>query len=185
MTERDSRINQLIREKEELQAQVWKAERNLKLKESKTQGAHRLIGLLEEHVRNPRDLVTKTRIYDEAMAKTKGVTTVKLIHIYVDYFAKIETILAEMRALFDARNRFFRGSRVPLKKVPDLSEFPDLLPTEVLQNLQTPPTLRTNQESAESEERPAPGSDARTSEVGRAQPEVPTPALDPMPTPKT
>ena len=32
----DSRINQLIWEKEELQVQLWKAERNLKLEESKT-----------------------------------------------------------------------------------------------------------------------------------------------------
>ena len=85
----------------------------------------------------------KARIYDEAVAKTGGVTALKLIHICVDYSAKMETILAEMRVLFDTRNRFFRGSPVPLEK------FPDLPPTEVLQNLQTPPTLRTNQESVE------------------------------------
>ena len=142
--ERDSLINQLIWEKEELQVQLRKAEQNLKLEESKTQRAHRLIGLLEEHVRNPGDLVIKARIYDEAVAKTGGVTTLKLIHICVDYSAKMETILAEMRILFDNRNRFFRGSPVPLEKVPDLSEFLNFPPTEVLQNLQTPPTLRTN-----------------------------------------
>ena len=45
------------------------------------QGAHRLIGLLEEHVRNPGDLVIKARIYDEAVAKVGGVTALKLIHI--------------------------------------------------------------------------------------------------------
>ena len=150
VTERDSRINQLIREKEELQAQVRKAERNLKLEESKTQGAHRLIGLFEGLVWNLGDLVTKARIYDEAVAKTGGVTALKLIHIYVDYSAKMETTLAKMRALFDAQNHFFRGSPVLLEKVPDLLEFPDLPPTEVLQNLQTSPTLRTNPESAES-----------------------------------
>ena len=98
----------------------------------------------------------KARIYDEAVAKTGGVTALKLIHIYVDYSTRMETILAEMRVLFDNRNRFFWGSPVPLKKVPDLTEFPDLPPTEVLQNLQTPTTLRTNPESAESGERPAP-----------------------------
>ena len=97
-----------------------------------TQGAHRLIGLLEEHIQNLGDLVTKARIYDEAVAKTGSVTALKLIHIYVDYSAKMETILAKMRALFDAKNQFFRGSPVPLEKVSDLSEFPDLLPTEVL-----------------------------------------------------
>ena len=103
--------------------------------ESKTQGAHRWIGLLEKHIRNPGDLVTKAWIYDEAVAKTRIVTALKLIHICVDYSAKMETILVEMRALFIAQNRFFRGSPIPLEKVPDLTEFLDLPPMEVLQNL--------------------------------------------------
>ena len=50
VAERDARISQLTREKEELQTWLLKAERDLKLEESKTQGAHMLIGLLEEHV---------------------------------------------------------------------------------------------------------------------------------------
>ena len=132
VTEQDTRISQLTWEKEELQARLLKAERNLKLEESKTQKAHRLIGLLEEHIRNPGDLVTKARIYDEAVAKIGNVTALKLIHICVDYSTKMETILVEMRAFFDAQNGFFRGSPVPLEKVLDLSEFLDLLPTEVL-----------------------------------------------------
>ena len=41
VAERDSRINQLIREKEELLNRLRKTERELKLKQSKTQGAHR------------------------------------------------------------------------------------------------------------------------------------------------
>ena len=149
MAERDTWISQLTWKNEELQTRLLKAERSLKLEESNIQGAHRLIGLLEEHVRNLGDLVTKARIYNEAVAKTGNVTALKLIHKYVDYSAKMETILAEMRALFDAQNRFFRGSPVLLEKVPDLSEFLDLRPIEVLQNLQMPTTLRTNQESAE------------------------------------
>ena len=185
VAERDTRISQLTREKEELQTWLLKAERSLKLEESKTQGAHRLIGLLEEHIRNLGDLVTKARIYDKAVAKTGNVTALKFIHIFVDYSTKMETILAEMKALFDAWNRFFQGSPVPLEKVPDLSKFPDLPATEVLQNLQMPTTLRTNQESAESRERQALGSDARTAEVGRAQQEVPTPAPAPTPTLET
>ena len=144
MVEPDSRIIQLIREKEELQAQLRKTERELKLEQLKTLGAHKLIGLLEEHVRNPGDLVIKARINDEAVAKIGGVTALKLIYICVDYSTKMETILAEMRVLFDNWNRFFRGSSVPLEKVPDLMDFPDLPPMELLQNLQTSTTLRTN-----------------------------------------
>ena len=120
------------------------------------------------------------------MAKTKSVTALKLIHICVDYSAKMETILAEMWALFVARNCFFRGSPVSLEKVPDLTEFPDLPPTEVLQNLQTPTTLKTNQESTESRERKTPESDARTNEAGKTQlEEVPTLASIPTIVPET
>ena len=167
VAERDSRINELTREKEELKDRLRKTERELKLEQSKTQGAHRLIGLLEEHVRNPRDLVIKARIYDEAVTKIGGVTALKLIHICVNYSTRMETILAEMRVLFDSRNHFFRGSPILLEKVPDLADFPDLPPADLLQNLQTPMTLRTTRDSAESRGRPAPGSDARTSEAER------------------
>ena len=119
----------------------------------------------------------KARIYDETIAKIGGVTALKLIHICVDYSTRMETILAEMRILFDSRNRFFQSSPVPLEKFPDLTDFPDLPPTELLQNLQTPTTLRTTRDSAESGRRPALGSDARTSEADRPQQESPTPAL--------
>ena len=110
-------------------------ERELKLEQSKTQGAHRLIGILEEHVRNLGDLVIKARIYNEAVAKIGGVTALKLIHICVDYSTKMETILVEMSFLFDSRNRFFRGSPIPLEKFPHLTDFPDLPPADLLQNL--------------------------------------------------
>ena len=135
VAERDSWINELTREKEELKDQLRKTEQELKLEQSKTQGAHRLIGLLEEHVRNPGDLVIKAWIYDEAVAKIGGVTALKLIHICVDYSTRMETIMAEMRVLFDSRNRFFRGSPIPLEKFPDLTDFLDLPPADLLQNL--------------------------------------------------
>ena len=183
VAERDSRINELTQEKEELKDQLWKMERELKLEQSKTQGAHRLIGLLEEHVQNPGNLVIKARIYDEVVAKIGGITALKLIHICVDNSTRMETILAEMRVLFDSRNSFFRGSPIPLEKFPDLTDFPDLPPADLLQNLQTPTTLRTTRDSAESEGRPAPGSDARTSEAERPQQESPAPAQQPESTP--
>ena len=179
VAEQDSRINELIREKEELKERLRKTERELRLEQSKMQGAHRLIGLLEEHVRNPGDLVIKARLYDEAVAKTWGVTALKLIHICVDYSARMETILAEMRVRFDNQNRFFLGSPIPVEKLPNLTDFPDLPPADLLQNLQTPTMLRTTRDSVESGGRPTPGSDARTSEAERPQKEVPTPTQQP------
>ena len=73
MADRDARISQLTREKKELQTRNLKAERSLKLKESKIQGAYRLIRLLEEHVRNLGDLVTKARIYDAELSSCLSV----------------------------------------------------------------------------------------------------------------
>ena len=96
VAERDSRINELTWDKEELKDRLWKTERELKLEQSKTQGAHRLIGLLEEHVRNPGDLVIKAWIYDEAVAKIGGITALKLIHICVDYSTRMETVRAQI-----------------------------------------------------------------------------------------
>ena len=183
VVERDSRINKLIREKEELKDRLRKTERELKLEQSKTQGAHRLIGLLKEHVRNSGDLVIKARIYDEAVAKIGGVTALKLIHICVDYSTRMETILEEMRILFDSQNRFFRGSPIPLEKFPDLTDFSDLPPADLLQNLQTQTTLRTTRDSVESGGRPAPRLDARTSEAEQPQQESPALAQQPEPTP--
>ena len=69
MVDRDAWINQLIREKVELQTWVTKLEKDLKLEKAKIQGAHRLIGLLEKHVRNTGDVVIKAWLYDEAIAK--------------------------------------------------------------------------------------------------------------------
>ena len=134
VAEQDSWINELTQEKEELKDQLRKTERELKLEQSKTQGAHRLIGLLEQHVRNPGDLVIKAWIYDEAVAKIGGVTALKLIHICVDNSTRMETILAEMRVLFDSRNRFFWGNLISLEKFPDLMDFSDLPLADLLQN---------------------------------------------------
>ena len=50
------------------------------------------------------DVVTKAGLDNEAMEKLRSVTQSKLIHILVDYFAKMEKILAEMRTLFTSLN---------------------------------------------------------------------------------
>ena len=127
-------------------------------------------------------MVTKARLYDEAVAKIGGITILKLIHIYVDYSARMETILAEMRTLFTARNCFFRGSPIPLDKVPDLTEFLDLLLADVLLNLHTLTILRTNLELAGSAKQNDPRSDARSKDAGRTElEEVPTLGTDSIP----
>ena len=180
--ERDVWIAQLTQEKAELQSRLTKAKADLKMEEARIKGAHKLMGLLEEHVYNTGEVVTKAQLYNEAVAKTGGITALKLIHIFVAYFARMETILAEIWTLFTARNRFFRNSPTPLDMVRDLIEFLDLSPVGVLQNLHTLTTLRTNLESVRSGKRNDPGSDARSKDAGRTKPEeVSTPATDSTP----
>ena len=152
VAECDVRIVELIREKVELQNRLTKAEVDMKLEEAKTKGAHRLVNLLEKHVRNNGEVLTKARLYDEAMAKIDSITALKLIHISMDYSTRMETILAKMRAFFTAQNHFFHGSPIPLEKVVDLTEFLDLPLADMLQNLHTPTMLRKNPELLESRE---------------------------------
>ena len=139
MANRDVRIAKLIQEKGELE--IWLVEQKW------TKGKQRLLGLLEDHVHNMGDVVTKALLYDEAVAKTGTITSLKLIHICVDYSAKMETILAKMRSLFSARRRLVHNSPILLDKVPDLTEFPNLPPADILQGLQRPMMLRTNPDS--------------------------------------
>ena len=115
--------------------------------------------------------MTTARLYDEAVAKIGSITTLKLIHICVDYAARMETILAEMQTLFTTRNRFFPGSPIPMEKVLDLIEFLDLPLGDVLQNLHTPKILGTNPESLESGGRKDPRSDAMSKDAERTQSE--------------
>ena len=74
--------------------------KDLKQEEDNSKGTQQLLSLLEDQVRHLSVVVTKVRLYNEAMAKTETITSLKLIHIYVDYSAKMKTILAEMRSLF-------------------------------------------------------------------------------------
>ena len=150
VADRDVQIAKLIQKKGELETRLAEKEVDLKREEAKNKRTQRLFGLLEDHVRNMGDVVTKARLYNEVMAKTGTITSFKLIHICVDYSAKMETILAEMWSLFSARNRFVCSTPIPLDKVLDLAEFPELPLADVLQGLHTSTTLRTNPDSSRS-----------------------------------
>ena len=80
----DLRISRLIQEKSQLELWLVEQEVDFKREEAKTKGVHRLLGLLEEHVCNTGDVVTKARLYDEAIAKIGSIISLKLIHICVD-----------------------------------------------------------------------------------------------------
>ena len=107
-------------------------EADLKQEEAKSKGTQRLLSLLEHYIRYPEDVVTKARLYDEVVAKIGTITSLKLIHICVDYSLKMETILAEMKSFFIERNQSVNYSPIPLDKVSDLAEFLDLPPADVL-----------------------------------------------------
>ena len=118
--------------------------KDLKREEDKSKGTQRLFSLLKDQVCHPEDVVTKAQLYDEAVAETRTITVLKLIHICVDYSAKLETILVEMRPLFLMLSQPTRQSPILLDKILDLTEFSNLPPTDVLQGLHTTTMLRIN-----------------------------------------
>ena len=56
---------------------------------------------LEEYVSHPGDVLNKARLFDDNLA-TNSVSAAKVIPILVDFAAKIEELLDNMRSLFDS-----------------------------------------------------------------------------------
>ena len=58
-----------------------------------------------------------------------------MIHIMVDYIAKMEKLLEEMRVLMNGFNPIFVQQPIPLEAIPDLSKFLEIPVAEILQRL--------------------------------------------------
>ena len=77
--------------------------------------------------------------------KLESISRSKLILIYIDYSAKMEKILVEMRSLLAGLNLTPGQKPTPLESISDILEgFPKLPLAEVLQGLSMPIILRTN-----------------------------------------
>ena len=53
----------------------------------------------------PGDVVTKARIFDQCMKKLEAVSTMKILRMLVDFSARIENLLKEIRAAFQFGDR--------------------------------------------------------------------------------
>ena len=84
--------------------------------------------------------MTKAWIFDETVAKGLPVTGLKVISIVVDYSAKMEALLLEMRQLMVG----LHPPPLPTGSI-DLADFPELLAAEILQGLSTPTKGPVNQ----------------------------------------
>ena len=76
--------------------------------------------------------MTKTRIFDETMAKGLPVTGSKVIKIVIDYSAKIEALLVGLQKLMGD----LHPAALPTGSI-DLTDFPELPAVEILQGLST------------------------------------------------
>ena len=142
-----------------MEARFVEIEVELKREEQKTHGTRRLLELIKDYAGNTGE----AWLYDEAVLKIGSITPLKLIHICVDYSAKMKKILAEMRILFVGRNQLPCTCPTLLEKTSDLSEvFSDLPPMEVLQGLSTLTMLKTNSDSFGSRLPKDPGSDVKS-----------------------
>ena len=53
----------------------------------------------------PGDVVTKARIFDECMKKPEAVSAAKILHMLVDFSARIKNLLKEIRTVFQLGDR--------------------------------------------------------------------------------
>ena len=53
----------------------------------------------------PSDMVTKARIFDQCMKKPEAVSAAKILHMLVDFSARIENLLKEIRSVFQLGDR--------------------------------------------------------------------------------
>ena len=74
---------------------------------------------LEEYVSHPGDVLNKAQLFDNNLA-TNPVSAAKVIPILVDFAAKMEELLNNMRSLFDELGPK-ANQEVALEHVPDLS----------------------------------------------------------------
>ena len=133
LAERDNRIRGLQKDKVILNVRIARKEAEWSQANQKTGEALNLLTQFQSYVGQPRDVVTKARIFDETVVKGLPVTGSKVISIVVNYNAKMEALLLEMRQLM------IRLHPPPLPtKLIDLADFPELPAAEILQGLSTP-----------------------------------------------
>ena len=94
VVERNNRIRELQKDKAIFKVQLTWKESKLTNADWKTGEAVHLFTQFDNFVGQPGDLLTKAWVFDETMAKLLPLTGAKVLHIVVDYTAKMETLLA-------------------------------------------------------------------------------------------
>ena len=83
-------------EKADLKAQLAWKEAKLKIAKRKTSKAIHLLTQFNNFIEHSDDIVTKARLFDEAMMKLRPLTGAKVIHIMVDYTVKMDKLFEEI-----------------------------------------------------------------------------------------
>ena len=140
LAERDNWIQGLQKDKAIINAWIARKEAEWSQANQKMGEALNLLTQFQSYVGQPGDVVTKARIFDETVTKGLSVTGSKVISIVVDYSAKIEALLLEMRQLMIG----LHPPPLPTGSI-DLADFPELPAAEILQGLSTPTKGPLNQ----------------------------------------
>ena len=133
LADRDNRIRGLQKDKAIFNAQIIQKEADWAQANQKTGEALSLLTQFQSYVGQPSDVVTKARIFDEMVAKGLPVTGSKVVNIVIDYSAKMEMLLVDMRKLMTD----FHLVALPTGSI-DLTNFLELPAVEILQDLSTP-----------------------------------------------
>ena len=134
-----------------------------------------LIRKMEGIVQQPTDILNKTRLFDEGLAKNP-VTTAKVVPILVDFNQRMEEILMDMRRLFEGLEV---EGLVPLDQVSNIS-----INTEELPTLQGWRTSTVRQTPTPTKPATTPGPTPKVGQKEGGSTGEPEPDLEPIPTPK-
>ena len=74
------------------------------------------------------DIVNKAKLFDNSYGKAKSTSKAKIINVLVNYAAKMERILDEMRVLFTSLELISAPQPALLDKVPNISIKTEALP---------------------------------------------------------
>ena len=172
LADRDTRIRELQNKRAILNAQIAQKESDWVVANQKTGEALNLLTQFQSYVGQPGEIVTKARIFDETVAKGLPVTRSKVINIVVDYSAKMEALLLGMQKLMAD----IHTTALPTGSI-DLTDFPKISATEILQDLST--STKDCRSKTASPSLPAdPGSDARMRPTDKP-PLLEAPPMDP------
>ena len=99
LANRNARISNLIATRMDLEAQLVPKEVKLAMARWKTGEATHFLQTINDYIGNLRNVINNAKLFNKGLMKLGPLSKSRVINILVDYFAKMEKILEEMKTL--------------------------------------------------------------------------------------